>query len=116
MDMGRPRKQPRTILTFNVNDATAERIDALRLSNRSEWANKVFKDYLDDRDETAETFEKRAQVIADPAARINDISTRRLAAVLLGRLTEDAPSDFKQLKTNLQNALKDGGKGPFRSE
>ncbi len=114
--MGRPRKQPRTILTFNVNDSTAERIDALRLSNRSEWANKVFKDYLDERDETRDVFEKRAQIIADPASRINDISTRRLAAVLLGRLQEEPPMFFKQLKKNLQNALKDGGKGPFKDE
>ena len=115
--MGRPRKQPRTILTFNVNDATAERIDALRLTNRSEWANKVFKDYLDDRDETREAFEQRAAVIADPAARIGDISTRRLATIILGRLQGDtSPDEFKQLKNNLQNALKDGGKGPFASE
>lgn len=95
--MGRPRKQPRTILTFNVNDATAERIDALRLSNRSEWANKVFKDYLDDRDETREAFEARSKVIADPAALIAQIPNRQLLGAALARI----PFDKKRLRQDL---------------
>lgn len=95
--MGRPRKQPRTILTFNVNDSTAERIDALRLSNRSEWANKVFKDYLDDREETREAFEDRAKVIADPAALISRIPNRQLLSAALARI----PFDKKRLRQDL---------------
>jgi len=84
-------------LTFNVNDSTAERIDALRLSNRSEWANKVFKDYLDDREETREAFEDRAKVIADPAALISRIPNRQLLSAALARI----PFDKKRLRQDL---------------
>lgn len=101
--MGRPRKQPRTILTFNVNDSTAERIDALRLSNRSEWANKVFKDYLDERESTREAFEQRAQVIADPAALIAQIPNRQLLTAALARI----PFEKKRLRQDLVRLIAD---------
>lgn len=47
--MGRPRKQPRRIMTFNINETTAQRIDDLNLSNRSEWANQALLDIMDGR-------------------------------------------------------------------
>ena len=36
-------------MTFNLNETTAQRIDDLNLSNRSEWANGVFLEVMDDR-------------------------------------------------------------------
>lgn len=49
--MGRRRKQPRRIVTFNLNQSIADEIDDLRLPNRSEWANKVLREVLDGRTE-----------------------------------------------------------------
>jgi len=47
--MGRPRKQPRRIMTFNLNQPLAKAIDELPVKNRSEWANKVLQEVLDGR-------------------------------------------------------------------
>lgn len=47
--MGRPRKQPRRIVTFNLDVTTADRIDDLGISNRSEWANKALLEVMDGR-------------------------------------------------------------------
>lgn len=48
--MGRPRKQPRRIMTFNLNVPLADAIDALPVKNRSEWMNNVLPDVLENRD------------------------------------------------------------------
>ncbi|MFZ9048825.1 MAG: hypothetical protein ACO20Y_08585 [Poseidonia sp.] len=50
--MGRPRKQPRRIVTFNLNLPLAEAIDNLPVKNRSEWANTALQAVLDNRLET----------------------------------------------------------------
>lgn len=60
--MGRPRKQPRRIVTFNLNADLAQRIDDLNLSNRSEWANGVFREVMDDR-----LAQRQGQVLEDIA-------------------------------------------------
>lgn len=36
-------------MTFNINETTAQRIDDLNLSNRSEWANQALLDIMDGR-------------------------------------------------------------------
>lgn len=51
--MGRPRKQPRRIVTFNLNIPLAEAIDNLPVKNRSEWANTALQGVLDNRSETS---------------------------------------------------------------
>lgn len=84
--MGRPRKQPARITTFNLPITTADRIDDLRLSNRSAWATKVFNDYFAEREAFAEGIEQAAAVRADPAARIAEIPTKQLAAAFLARI------------------------------
>jgi len=48
--MGRPRKQPRRIVTFNLNLPLAEAIDDLPVKNRSEWMNDNLPTLLENRD------------------------------------------------------------------
>ena len=48
--MGRPRKQPRRIVTFNLNLPLAEAIDDLPVKNRSEWMNDNLPALLENRD------------------------------------------------------------------
>ena len=110
MIMGRPRKEPRRVITFNISTTIADRIDALQLSNRSEWGAKVFKDYLDNGDATKEAHDERAALIADPASRIDKIddetiydeaerrgitrdrfSTKRLLLLTRNAVAEDHP-------------------------
>lgn len=98
--MGRPRKQPRRILTFNINETTAQRIDDLNLANRSEWANGVFLEVMDDRlarrqgqqlDELDAREQKgREEAIADLAG-----NPKRLAAMLLAAMQQQGLSDLK---------------------
>jgi len=110
--MGRPRKQPARITTFNLPITTADRIDDLRLSNRSAWATKVFDDYFADREAQAERIEQAAAVRADPAARIAEIPIKRLAAAFLARIPpfdRDPETDEKvstaRLRTEIRNFL-----------
>lgn len=121
--MGRPRKTPRRVVTFNINLATADRIDDLRLSNRSEWANKVFTDYLDNRDDlTKAAIDKRIKKAADDAeydllAQLEQ-DPHRLAAILFNSLNTMGYSDTKikgryTLREQLQLAL---GRGTFKSD
>lgn len=115
--MGRPRKTPRRVVTFNINVATADRIDDLRLSNRSEWANKVFTDYLDDRDNLTKTaIDNRVQQAAEDARTelLDNLSQdpRRVMAILLNTLNEYGYTDYKPkgrytLTELLQTALTD---------
>lgn len=98
--MGRPRKTPRRVVTFNINLATADRIDDLRLSNRSEWANKVFTDYLDNRDDLTKTaIDNRVQRAAEDAQTdlLDNLSNdpRRLMIMLANSLQELGYEDYK---------------------
>lgn len=69
--MGRPRKQPRRIVTFNLNLPLAEAIDDLPVKNRSEWMNKHLPTLL-------EAAEDARNITVDPAARIADIPDEEL--------------------------------------
>jgi len=92
--MGRPRKQPRRIVTFNLNADLAQRIDDLNLSNRSEWANGVFREVMDDRlarrqGQQLEDIAKAEEAAAD--ARTEAIVADPLLAIRLAiRALEDA--------------------------
>ena len=98
--MGRPRKTPRRIVSFNIEQTTADRIDDLNLSNRSEWANKALKDIMDGRLEQRKAFtdshrkadQNRAteQVMEDL---IND--PHRLSVMLLTALQARGLDDSK---------------------
>lgn len=60
--MGRPRKQPRRIVTFNLNLSLAEAIDNLPVKNRSDWANDALQGVLDNRAEaTKEALAQREE-------------------------------------------------------
>lgn len=92
--MGRPRKQPRRIVTFNLNVPTADRIDDLGISNRSEWANRVFTAYLDNRDNnTEQATRQRINRAVEEAENdlLNSLSDdpRRLAVMLINSLDQD---------------------------
>lgn len=103
--MGRPRKQPRRIVTFNLNLPLASRIDDLPVKNRSEWANKVLAEVLDGRDASSKVaiedakFEAAEQAIADLAS-----NKRRLAAMLLEALNQQG--DFDNLHFEDAQSLK----------
>lgn len=99
--MGRPRKEPRRITTFNLPLALSEQIDGLNLSNRSEWMAGVLRDYFKRREETAEAFADRAAVIADPAALITQIPDRQLLAAALARI----PFNKVRLRQDLVKAI-----------
>ena len=114
--MGRPRKQPARITTFNLPITTAERIDDPNLSNRSAWATKVFDDYFARREAEAEGIEIDSAIRGDPAARIADIPTKQLAAAFLARIPpfDRDPSlggddqnkvSTKRLRTEVRNFL-----------
>ena len=77
--MGRPRKQPRRVMTFNINESTAQRIDNLNLSNRSEWANKALLDVMDSRIEEREALLDRH----------NEKTIKKIEDDLLIRLSDD---------------------------
>lgn len=49
--MGRPRKQPRRIVTFNLNLPLAQAIDDLPVKNRSEWMNDNLPTLLENREQ-----------------------------------------------------------------
>lgn len=94
--MGRPRKQPRRIMTFNLNVPLADAIDALPVKNRSEWMNNVLPDVLEDRD-SAENLRRGGEralesideellfLAADSAGIMDTFSDARLIVALLVR-------------------------------
>ena len=98
--MGRPRKQPRRIVTFNLNADLAQRIDDLNLSNRSEWANGVFREVMDDRlaqrqgqqlEDIANAEELARQDLLDNLAN----EPKRMAAMLVAYLDRQGLEDYK---------------------
>lgn len=102
--MGRPRKQPRRIMTFNLNEPLAQRIDDLNLSNRSEWANGVFKEVMDDR-----LAQRQGQ-------RLEEMENARLDAAVDG-----AEAELENIRNSVyraallfQQALDRAGLGEFR--
>lgn len=125
--MGRPRKQPRRVMTFNINETTAQRIDNLNLSNRSEWANKALTDIMDDRLATTkghhlEELKKAKKTAAEDAenALITELSDNphRLATMLFSSL-QRAGFDQTKIKgryTLSEQLLKAINDGTFRGE
>ena len=108
--MGRPRKAPARITTFNLPVTLAEQIDDLNLKNRSAWATKVISDHFKRQAEIAEDIESWEAINADPAARIADIPTKQLAAAFLARIPphdRDPETDEKistsRLRTEVRN-------------
>lgn len=98
--MGRRRKQPRRIVTFNLNDELADEIDNLRLPNRSEWANKVFKDYLTERKDAADAKKMFQDALTDFERQVEEDTRlrddpRRLVALLFNYLNEGNMPDYR---------------------
>lgn len=90
--MGRPRKQPRRVMTFNINETTAQRIDNLNLSNRSEWANKALLDVMDGRLAEREDLldrhnDETIDQIRDELLKELQEDTHRLVVLLFNSLT-----------------------------
>lgn len=120
--MGRPRKQPRRVVTFNLNVPLADEIDNLAVKNRSEWANRVLKDVLDGRQALrdqnfADKMESERQTGREEA--INDLiaDPRRLLAMLLNSVNFN---DYRtkgryDLEDHLRYAIMDES-GPFGRE
>lgn len=125
--MGRPRKQPRRVMTFNINETTAQRIDNLNLSNRSEWANKALLDVMDDRlattkgrhlEELAKAKKKAAEDAEDALLVELSNDPHRLTAMLFSALQRTGFDQTKikgryTLSQQLLQALNDG---TFRGE
>ena len=123
--MGRPRKEPRQVVTFNIPVGVAEKIDDLRLSNRSEWMKGVLKDYFKTREMSREKNQIETSLIADPAREIKRIadaqifdeaesrgivaerfSTKRRIILALQAVREEMPTK-KRLISDLEKALRD---------
>lgn len=92
--MGRPRKQPRRITTFNLNLDLAEAIDDLPIKNRSDWANKVLQEVLDG----------RAEAKKEAAAIARDDRAFEIQAELLDSLTKDPARLARMLHVSLVQA------------
>ena len=98
--MGRPRKQPRRIVTFNINESLADDIDNLNLKNRSEWANRVFSEFISERQDTIKAKDEyqaaktafEQQVENDKAMMDNP---RRVVAFLLNYLQDSDMPDYR---------------------
>lgn len=98
--MGRKRKQPRRIVTFNLNIPLADAIDDLPIKNRSEWANKVLRDVLEQRLETRKDALEEMRLEAATAgaqAELESIRKNPISATLLLRrsLLENGLQDIK---------------------
>lgn len=93
--MGRPRKQPRRITTFNLNLPLAEAIDALPVKNRSDWANKVLQDVLEGRQERQELQ--------------TEVGRREIEIEAEEALLENLQNDPKRLALMLRQTLLKGG-------
>lgn len=98
--MGRPRKQPRRIVTFNLDVTTADRIDDLGISNRSEWANKALLEVMDGRIAQRQDLLERhneATVEAVQGDLIEELQSdpRRLAAMLANSLIRNGLITYK---------------------
>ena len=108
--MGRPRKQPARILTANIPLTTWDDLDALRLTNRSVWLNRVILDEIE-RESTgkdlhaarATLLKQQNDMMDDPAQQIHRIPTSRLAGALLSRI----PEDKKRLRSDLVRLIRD---------
>lgn len=113
--MGRPRKQPRRIVTFNLDVTTADRIDDLGISNRSEWANRALIEVMDGRiAQRQDLLEKhnQATVKAIQDELLDNLSNdpRRLMIMLHSSLMKHGDDDYKPkgrytLKELLHTAL-----------
>lgn len=99
--MGRPRKQPRRIMTFNLNLPLADAIDGLPVKNRSEWMNNVLPDVLNNLDAGAALRaggERALEQIdddllfeaAESQGIVDTFTDSRLIAILLVRSGEQA--------------------------
>lgn len=98
--MGRKRKQPRRIVTFNLNIPLADAIDDLPIKNRSEWANRVLREVIDQRLETRRDAldEMRLDAAAEGAsAEVEAIrnNPRRATLILRQSLIENGLQDIK---------------------
>jgi len=98
--MGRPRKQPRRIMTFNLNQPLAEAIDDLPVKNRSEWANKVLQGVLDGRQEAnelkSEVGRQEIEIEAEEQLLNNLLKDpKRLALMLRSSLIEGGFEGYK---------------------
>lgn len=94
--MGRPRKQPRRIVTFNLNLPLADAIDEAMLKlppkrrNRSEWMNKNLPAILEDKEDREERVleeisDEELFSMAESRMIANTFSESRLIVLLLGR-------------------------------
>lgn len=108
--MGRPRKQPARILTANIPVTTWDELDALRLTNRSVWLNRVILDEITRENEKRDLHSERMaatkrqnSLIEDPAQFISKIPDIRLAVALLARI----PQDKKRLRGDLVKLIND---------
>ncbi len=98
--MGRPRKQPRRIVTFNLNLPLAEAIDDLPVKNRSEWANKALKEVLENRLETSKAaIEEKEFEAVEEAIKSLSSNERRLGAMLLSAIQRRGIPDFDDDRT-----------------
>ncbi len=112
--MGRPRKQPARILTANIPLTTWDDLDALRLTNRSVWLNRVILDEIerestgkDLHQERQEAIKREVETMTNPAARLSEVEDKQLLIAAMSRI----PDSKKRLKNDLLRLILEiGGK------
>lgn len=111
-DMARPRKAPAQILTANIPLTTWDRLDDLRLINRSAWLNRVILDELAREQENIDLHASRTAAIkrdvammSDPAKFLSEVEDKQLLAAALARV----PESKKQLRQNLLKMIRELG-------
>lgn len=123
--MGRPRKQPRRIMTFNLNLPLAEAIDDLPVKNRSEWLNGVLPDVLANVEATENLRKGGARALesipndllfetAEGEGIMDTFSDSRLIAVLLVRSGQ--PANGRNIRMVKDFLIGKRPRGPFIEE
>jgi len=107
-NMARPRKAPAQILTANIPLTTWDKLDELRLVNRSAWLNRVILDEVTRETEKTDLHAQRQAAIkkdvammSDPAKYLSKVEDKQLLAAALARV----PESKKRLKKDLLNLI-----------
>lgn len=106
--MGRPRKQPRRIVTFNLNLPLAEAIDNLPVKNRSEWMNKNLPSLLESEEDIKTQVidalsDDELFALADSQGFASTLSTRRLIVLLVNKVSSDLALSKNPIDVDIYN-------------
>jgi len=125
-NMARPRKAPAQILTANIPLTTWDKLDELRLINRSAWLNRVILDEVTRETEKTDLHAQRQAAIkkdvammSDPAKFLSQVSNRRILAAAAARIPQHKKRLHQDLIAYIVSLTQEDGDsnlGPFAKE